>query len=251
MERLEEIRARAGRLAVFLDYDGTLTPIVARPELATLDDDARRVLGDLAGKTTVAVISGRDLRDVRSLVGIDGLFYAGSHGFEIEGPGEWRLDFKDAEAFLPDLDAAEADVRGRVAGIPGTLVERKKFSLAIHYRLVEPSKVQALEVAVGETAAGFPRLRRAAGKKVYELQPALDWDKGKAVLWLLSALDLHPPETLPLFIGDDLTDEDAFRALKGTGAGVIVRDVPRPTAADYALDGPREVVEFLKALAAW
>lgn len=249
-DRLDEIRTRARgkRPAVFLDYDGTLTPIVARPELALLSEQARNTLREVAAKTTIAVISGRDLIDVRRLVAIDGIFYAGSHGFEIEGPGGWRLNSQNADEFLPRLDAAEAELRSRLSAIPGALVERKKFSLATHYRLVAPPDVAAVERAVAETASLYPGLRRAEGKKVHELLPALDWNKGKAVLWLLEALDLKRPDVIPFFIGDDITDEDAFSALRGIGIGILVRDAPRPTAAEYALDSPDQAPDFLLAL---
>ena len=252
LERLEEIEARARdkRLAVFLDYDGTLTPIVDRPELAVLSEQTRDTVRRLAGCLRVAVISGRDLRDVRRLVGIDNIFYAGSHGFEIEGPQGWRLESPEGAELLPVLDEVEGELQQRLRAIPGALVERKKFSVAAHYRLVEPGSLQAVEDAVAQAAGRHPELRRSAGKKVHELQPAIDWNKGKALLWLLEVLELDAADVLPLYLGDDITDEDAFEVMRGAGVGIVIRDEPRPTAAAYGLDNPDEVRRFLESVGA-
>jgi len=251
LEKLEEIREEAaGReFAVFLDYDGTLTPIVERPELALLTAEMRAIVERLASQMKVAVISGRDLRDVQKMVAIDNIFYAGSHGFEIEGPGGWHLDSKQVMDFLPLLDRAEQDLRKRLASIEGALVERKRFSIAIHYRLAADEQVSRVTGAVAAVAEAFPKLRRTTGKKIYELQPQVDWHKGKAVKWLLDGLGLAAENVLPVFIGDDITDEDAFRALERDGVGIIVRDEERETAARFALETPAQVGEFLERLA--
>jgi trehalose 6-phosphate phosphatase len=250
LEHFEAIgrRARGRRLAVFLDYDGTLTPIVQRPELAVLAEDMRRTVGDLAAHCTVAVISGRDLADVRKLVGIDSIFYAGSHGFDIAGPKGRHLEHEQGTDFLPALDRAEEMLRNRLQGIPGALVERKKFSIAAHYREVPEEKAAAVEEAVDHVVAAERELRKSAGKRVFEVQPHIDWNKGKALLWLLGALELDSPDVLPFFIGDDLTDEDAFRVLERRGIAIVVTDISRPSAAHFSLRDPREVREFLQTL---
>ena len=247
-----EIRARlAGRRpAVFLDYDGTLTPIVARPDLAVLSDAMRAVVRALAERCTVAIVSGRDRADVARLVGLDGLVYAGSHGFDIAGPGGLAKEHERAAAFLPALERAEARLNRALAGVAGALVERKKFAIAVHYRLVAERDVEQVERAVATVAADTPDLRRTAGKKVFELRPRIDWDKGRAVLWLLGALELEGGEVLPFYLGDDDTDEDAFAALADRGIGVLVADLPQPSAATYHLANPDEVARFLGDLAA-
>ncbi|MCZ6489923.1 MAG: trehalose-phosphatase [Acidobacteria bacterium] len=250
LERIEELKQRAQgkRFAVFLDYDGTLTPIVARPELAVLSDQTRKTVIELAGRCTVAVISGRDLRDVQKLIGIDGIFYAGSHGFDIEGPEGKVQGAQQGNDFLPALDRAEQELRDRLSRIAGSLIERKKFSIAIHYRQVQENEAGAVEEAVDKVLALHPELRKTYGKKVYELQPKIDWHKGKALLWLLEALHLPESEVLPMYIGDDVTDEDAFRALLDRGVGIVVRDTPRQTVARYALEDTDDVRRFLHAL---
>ncbi len=248
LEALTAIQRLQGkrRPAVFLDYDGTLTPIVERPELAAMPEETRNIVNSLASRIPVAVISGRDLQDVRSLVGIEGLFYAGSHGFEIDGPGGWHLELEEVRECLPKLDEAERKLREELADITGSQVERKRFSVAVHYRRAAPEDAGSVERTARKVLAGTPGLKLTSGKKVFELQPAFDWHKGKALRWLLDALDLAPSKVMPVFLGDDITDENAFAAVEPDGVGIIVRDEPRETAARYALESPDEVREFLQ-----
>jgi alpha,alpha-trehalase len=247
LEHVEEITGHR-RLAVFLDYDGTLTPIVSQPDQALLSDSTRQVVRTLAVHAPVAILTARDLDDVRRRVNIDGIAYAGSHGFDIAGPRGLRKQV--AAEFLPILDVAEKELREKLAGTPGALLERKRFSIAAHYRQATESGVSKITQAVNEAAARHGELRKIAGKKVYELQPDIDWNKGRAVLWLLETLGLDRPDVLPLYLGDDRTDEDAFRVLQQRGVGVIVSEQPRATAARYALKDPAEVERFLHELSA-
>lgn len=251
-DRLARIDALASRkrLVVFLDYDGTLTPIVARPEDAVLSPEMREAVRRLASRCTVAVISGRDLRDVRALVGLDELFYAGSHGFEIAGPRGWRAQYEKGAEFLPLLDDLERELAARLAAIPGAQLERKKYSIAAHYRNVtRPGGEELVRRAVAGALEHRPNLRVSAGKMVLDIQPAIDWNKGKAVLWLLEAMQLDSCSTLPLYIGDDTTDEDAFRVVRERGVAILVREEPRRTLAGYALENTAEVRRFIEALA--
>jgi alpha,alpha-trehalase len=251
LRRLREIAAALeGRTpAVFLDYDGTLTPIVDRPEDALLPPEARRAVEHLAARCPVAVVSGRDLDDVRALVGVDGISYLGSHGFDILTPDGSR--HQKAREHLPALEAAEADIRPALEAIPGSRLERKRFAIALHYRQVSGDATAEVEAAVDRAAAGHPELRKTGGKKVFELRPAVDWDKGKAARWLLGVLGLDGGDVLALYIGDDETDEDAFRAIRDRGLGIVVRGESdqRPTAARYQLGHPGEVARFLDELA--
>ena len=194
LERQAEIRDRLRdkTAAVFLDYDGTLTPIVARPELAVLGEPMRQTLRELARHTPVAVVSGRDVQDVRRLVGLDDLVIAGCHGFDIAGPEGQLPGFQEGVRFLPEIDAAESELRLALHDVSGVLIERKKFSVAVHYRAVGDADLDTVREAVNETLRTHPRLRKLAGKKVFDLQPDIDWDKGKAVDWLLAALRPRP-----------------------------------------------------------
>lgn len=203
------------------------------------------MLRRLAERHPVAVLSGRGRADVAARVGLESLAYAGSHGFEIAGPAFQH----EVGAEVPEaIESAAARLREHLDGVPGVLIEPKRFAISVHHRLAVPSDLPRIEAAVDAVLAEHPDLRKALGKKLFELRPALDWDKGKALLWLLEALHLDPAATLPLYLGDDLTDEDAFHAIAGTGIGILVAEEPRPTAATYFLRDPEEVREFLELL---
>jgi alpha,alpha-trehalase len=246
LEHVQDIAGGNRQLAVFLDYDGTLTPIVSHPEKALLSDSMRQALQSLVMQAPVAILSGRDLDDVRQRVNIVAIVYAGSHGFDIAGPRGLRKQV--ATQFLPELDMVEEELGKQLAEIAGVRVERKRFSIAAHYRNVNESDVPNVERAVSEVAARHRELRKMNGKKVYELLLDIDWDKGKAVLWLLETLGLERAKVRPIYIGDDRTDEDAFRALGRRGIGILVSEQPRSTAARYALKNPAEVERFLRKL---
>jgi trehalose-6-phosphatase len=279
LERWPEIAGRlAGRRpALFLDYDGTLSPIVRRPELALLPAAAREVLRRLAARMPVAILSGRLREDVAALVGLPRLIYAGSHGFDIAGPPPASGGAAAAGGSPPPpaqplrhqvgsgVPARMARVaerlRRELAGIDGVLVEDKRFAVAVHYRLVDARDLPQVEAAVDRAAADPAepeapedtggRLRKTLGKKVWELRPDVDWDKGKALLWLLGRLGLdRRPDAVPIFLGDDVTDEDAFAAVANRGGiGILVAEEPRATAAAYRLRDPAEALEWLARLA--
>jgi trehalose 6-phosphate phosphatase len=248
LQHVQEIAGRSGRVAVFLDYDGTLTPIVSQPEDARLSDSMRQALRDLAARAPVAILSGRDLDDVRNRVEIDNIVYGGSHGFDIAGPRGLRRQV--ATEFLPNLDIAEKELREALDGFPGARVERKRFSIAAHYRNVKENEASKVEQAVNEIAARHRELRKITGKKVCELQPDIDWNKGKALLWMMEYMGSKAREILPVYIGDDATDEDAFRVLQQHGVGILVTEQPSRTLARYMLKDPAKVELFLRDLAA-
>jgi trehalose-phosphatase len=236
--------------AIFLDYDGTLTPIVSKPELAVLDEPMRATLAELAEVFPAAIISGRDRANVENLVGLGAMVYAGSHGFDIAGPGGLKREYEGAAKFVPALDEAEKRLNERLEGIDGVLVERKRYAIAVHYRLVAEDEAPAVEEAFDAVLDEVDGLRRTAGKMVFEMRPQLEWHKGKAVLWLLGELGLDRADVLPVYIGDDETDEDAFAALAGRGIGILVADRPQETHAEYRLESPDAVGEFLRRLIA-
>ena len=142
--------------------------------------------------------------------------------------------------------AAEMELREALDEIPGAQLERKHFSVAAHYRNVNENDACKVALAVETVAAKHRELRRMDGKKVYELLPDIDWNKGKAALWLLETLGLAGQNALPIYIGDDRTDEDAFRALEKRGVAILVSEHPQVTAANYWLNNPEEVERFLE-----
>lgn len=248
LQHVQEIVERGDRLAVFLDYDGTLTPIVSHPEEAWLPDSMQQTLRSLAARVPVAILSGRDVDDLRGRVLVDGIVYAGSHGFDIAGAGGLRREL--GAAYLPVLDKAETELREALNEIQGAQLERKHFSVAAHYRNVNATEAFKVALAVDAVGARHRELRRMNGKKVYELLPDVDWNKGKAMLWLLETLGLEGQNALPICIGDDRTDEDAFRVLEKRGVGILVSEHPQLTAASHCLNNPEEVERFLCELIA-
>lgn len=238
--------------AVFFDFDGTLSDIVDDPGAAQPVAGAADALARLAAHCPVAVLSGRDLTDVRTRVGLAGLWYAGSHGFELIDPRGQHHHNDAAAAAVPVLAAAADSLNETLGAIPGILVENKRFALAVHYRNAARDRVGEVLAAVRET--GRRRgLRVTTGREVIELRPDIDWDKGRTLGWMLDRMTAVDPVSLPLFLGDDITDEDAFDAVtERSGAGIMVRhndDGDRATAAHYALDSPSQVVEFSARLA--
>lgn len=233
--------------AVLLDFDGTLAEIVADPAAAKLVDGAAAVLAELAALCPVAVISGRDLTDLRNRVGVSGIWYAGSHGFDLMAPDGTRHVHDAVPGAEQELARAADELRRRLGDVAGALVEHKRFAVAVHHRNVAAGDVGGVVAAVHDVghAAG---LRVTSGRRVTELRPDVDWDKGAALRWILRHLDRW---VLPIYLGDDLTDEDAFDAVESDGIAIVVRHTEsgdRHTAAGFAVTGPREVREYLQRL---
>ena len=250
LEATGEIAARltGKRVAVLLDYDGTLTPIVDNPEAAVLAEEMRTAIHALTRHAQVGVISGRDLEDVGRLVGIKSIVYAGSHGFDMRFPGGRRVEHERGAAFLPALAAAEQELRRRLRDVPGARVERKKFAIAAHYRRAQERDIPAIEAAVDAVLGQQAGLRKTAGKKVFELRPAADWHKGSAVLWLLHTIELDG--ALPVYIGDDDTDEDVFGLRQPNRLMTVRIGLREDSAADYFLRDQSEMDDFLAILLA-
>ncbi len=248
----------AGKLpAVFLDYDGTLTPIRERPEDAVISGSVREAVRRLAARVPVIVVSGRDRQVVQELMGINNLIVAGDHGFDIWSPAGGPIQYDEGASFADLIREVEARVHTELADIPGVLIEPKKSSVAVHFRLVSEKQRPRIKKVVEAILSERPEeLKVTPGKMVFEIQPKLDWDKGKAVLYLLKALDLDRNNVVPVYLGDDITDEDAFRAVTGRGIAIFVgsaddpENADRTTAADYVLSTVEEVERFLNKLAA-
>ena len=261
LEEGEELDQRLSgkRSAVFLDYDGTLTPIVDRPEDAIISESMREAVSGLAERCPVCVVSGRDRPVVQDLMGLNHLIVAGSHGFDIWSPDEGKIQHEAGQGTEELLDGVKARLDEEAGPIEGAMVEPKSVSVAVHYRLVAEEERSKIKEIVDRLLAEHPdELKVTPGKMVYEIQPKIDWDKGKAVLYLLEALDLDRDDVVPMYLGDDVTDEHAFEALAGAsprGIGVFVgrADDPevagRTTSADYILHTIGEVERFLDTLA--
>ena len=238
--------------AVFFDFDGTLSDIVDDPDAAGPVAGATEALQKLAAQCPIAVLSGRDLADVTKRVGLPGIWYAGSHGFELTAPDGTHHQIDAAAAAVPMLEDATTRLRERLGLIPGVVVEHKRFGVAVHYRNAARDRVD--EVAAAVRAAGQrDGLRVTTGREVIELRPDIDWDKGKTLHWVMDHLQQDPSAPLvPIYLGDDITDEDAFDAVHDDGIPILVRhndDGDRATAALFALDSPAQAAEFTDTLA--
>lgn len=246
----------AGRpVVLFLDFDGTLCPIVAEPSRAALPPGVRRLLRRLAAApgVEIVVVSGRSLRDVTARLGVPGVTRAGNYGLEIAGPALRRVSFA-TRGHARALASVKTDLAAALRPLRGVIVEDKGLSISVHYRMAAAGERSAARRLVRETLAarlarGAVRIRR--GKMVTEVLPPVEWDKGKAVLWFLARRrEAHGGgRPLPLYIGDDAADADAFRALGNAGITVSVGAGRRP-GARYRLRGPGEVAEFLERLLA-
>ena len=187
----------------------------------------------------------------RSIVGVDGLWYSGSHGFDLLSPDGERTERDDGRAVFDGLrDAADA-LEQAAAAIPEAWVERKRFAIAVHFRQVDDAHVPDLEAAVDAVVESHVALRKTGGKRIFELRPDVTWDKGAALWSLFERAGLHTATAIPVYIGDDETDEDAFEAVDDDGVGILVADddEDRVTAASYRLRDPDEVRVFLADLA--
>jgi trehalose 6-phosphate phosphatase len=239
--------------AVFFDFDGTLSDIVENPDSAWLVEGAADALTSLTAQCPVAILSGRDLADVRQRIGLPGIWYAGSHGFELTGPDGAHHENAEAAASIPVLEEAAAELADQLGHISGVVVEHKRFGVAVHYRNAARDRVGEVSAAV-RSAGQRTALRVTTGREVIELRPNVDWDKGKTLRWVLDYIrhDEHPGPLLPIYLGDDITDEDAFDAVHDDGIPIVVRhtdDGDRATAAKYALDNPERVRDFTELLA--
>jgi trehalose 6-phosphate phosphatase len=252
-DTLREVKARvdrAGSILLFLDFDGTLAPIVQEPMLAVLPAATRHVLDELVAHATItiAIVSGRSLGDVKGRVGMPALIYAGNHGLEIEGRGLW---FEHAQAVV--LRGAIRKITERIAAhaasLEGIEIESKGLTSSIHYRRAPRAAQIHLDTLLRDIVApDDPDIEIREGKMVHEIRPRVEWDKGKAVIWIRRQLD--QPAALPIVLGDDLTDENAFDAFDD--AITICVDPHRPTAAKYRVESPDQVRDFLGWLSrAW
>ncbi len=249
----QEAWRRTGALVLLLDFDGTLAPIVSRPEDAALPTRTANALQRLhqIESLTMAVVSGRAMADARERVALPDIAYAGNHGMEIEGPGLHRIH-EDAARARPALVSVADRLRDQVGDIEGVLVEDKELTLSIHYRRVDRERVNEVREAVFAAVGDREDLRITEGKELLEVRPSVDWHKGRAVEFLLREMS-HPDGVPTIYIGDDRTDEDAFRVLRDissvVGEGVIVADpLPPSTAARSMLRDPDEVALLLEGI---
>ncbi|GMH06257.1 hypothetical protein Nepgr_008097 [Nepenthes gracilis] len=254
--------SRGKQIVMFLDYDGTLSPIVEDPDRAFMSDAMRSAVRKVASYFPTAIVSGRCRDKVYDFVRLADLYYAGSHGMDIQGPpkgskyfkGSQAIHFQAAGQFLPLISEVYKALLEKTKSILGAKVENNKFCVSVHFRCVDEKKWSELAHEVRSVLKDNPELRLTQGRKVLEIRPAIEWDKGKALVFLLQSLGLaNRSDVFPVYIGDDQTDEDAFKVLRerGQGFGILVSKIPRQTNASYYLREPSEVMDFLQRLVKW
>jgi len=238
---------------LFLDYDGTLTPIVSTPDKAFIAQEIKRILNELSKslRCKLAIISGRALKDIKNMIGLKRIIYSGNHGLEIEGP-KIKFESPVSVRYKAILEQIKKELSLKLANIKGAFVEDKGLSLSIHYRLVDKKQVPLVKTAVHETAIVYlirSKIKIKSGKKVLEIRPPVEWDKGKVVLWLLARQQflLGENKIFPIYIGDDTTDEDAFKVLKKKGLTIFVGEQGN-SEAQYYLKTTEEVTECLSRI---
>lgn len=249
-DHLKEITDRvknAPHVLLLLDYDGTIVPIAQKPSLARLSPEGKKLLENFFrnSRISVGIITGRSLKEIRRLVSIEGLFYAGNHGFEILFRGEIWVH-PEAERLRPILKSVARELKRELSSVEGVLMEDKGLSVAIHYRQVTEKSPRELRRLISQVIRPYRGiLRIATNKKVYEVRPDIDWDKGKAVRKISEMLAI--PSLLRVYIGDDRTDEDAFRVLEGEDISILV-GTRKHSGAGYFCRSSGQVLSFLKYL---
>ena len=245
----------AAHVLLLSDYDGTLTPIVNRPEEAILSSEVRDKLRTLAEKPafTVGVISGRPLSEIKAMVEIEKIYYAGNHGLEIDGPG-LKFVSPAARAAQAEIKELVRQLSAKLAGIQGVIVEDKGLGLSVHYRLVKKDEEHTAADIFCQIATPLLRegkIRVTSGKKVWEVRPPIDWHKGKAAETIRKEIKelLKLEQLLTIYLGDDTTDEDVFRIIhRPEGWSIIIGQENPSSNADYYLNSTSEVATFLSRL---
>ncbi|KAK7410690.1 hypothetical protein VNO78_01684 [Psophocarpus tetragonolobus] len=264
--------ATGKRIVVFLDYDGTLSPIVNDPDRAFMSDEMRAAVYEVATNFPTAIISGRSRDKVRNFVKLNNLYYAGSHGMDIMAPSKpvrssdgkhfdiacntkgTEVPFQPAKKFLPAIREILRILKNEVKDIQGAMIEDNGFCVSVHFRQVQEKDYDVLEEKVKCVLENNPQFCMTEGKKVMEIRPSIKWNKGNAVEYFLDTLGLSTSnDILPVYIGDDRPDEDAFKVIQSREQGypIIVSSIPRETNALYSLRDPSEVLIFLSRLAKW
>jgi trehalose 6-phosphate phosphatase len=245
-DAMDDVRSHiieARHIFLGLDFDGTLTPLKPNPQWPRLSppfDNALRTLA-VDPAVSVAILTGRERADLQERVGIPGLIYGGNHGLEISGPGFVFIE-PTAARYSSELKELAATLSAKLKAIPGALVENKGLTLSVHYRQVAESEQEKVGQIVRASLANKEHpFHLTMGAMVYEIRPRAYWSNGNAARWIMEKL--AQPQALPIYMGDDLSDEEAFIILED---GITVRvGEPGETKAKYCLPGPVEVWKFL------
>ena len=242
-------RANGRPLLLLLDFDGTLAEFQADPTAVYLSRPRREILARLQTRAAIGVVSGRRLEDVRKRVSLDDIIVAGLHGLEIEQPEDQGFVHPDLSAAVDVITEAGDRLRESTEGLRGVFVEDKGASVALHFREADAEdQRQAIDAFAHVTKPAVERglVRVMRGSNVLELLPNIDWNKGSAVRWIAERISQRSAPAFLVYIGDDVTDQDALDFVEAAG-GVAIAASDRVT-APISLDGPAGVERFLSAL---
>jgi trehalose 6-phosphate phosphatase len=250
LDKIEAALA-SGPVFLFLDYDGTVTPIRKKPALGRISNRSKKLLVKLSKLPCckLAIISGRSLKSVRKMVGLSGIIYSGNHGLEMQGPAI-RFQTPVSKKHKTIIRQLYPRLAANLRSIKGVLIEDKGLSLSVHYRLVSVKDRPLVITVFGRITSPYTerkQIRIKPGKMVLEVFPPVKWNKGKAVQWLLRNTAAGKG-ALPVYIGDDVTDEDAFKLLKKRGLSIYVGK-PGKSCARYYVKNTDEVCDFLSLIA--
>jgi trehalose 6-phosphate phosphatase len=247
-KNIQQQISKSHRIYLFIDYDGTIVPIKKQPHLAVLSSKTKTIIAQLVidPNIFVGIITGRSLTDIRNLVRINHILYAANHGFQIHHNKRTWIH-PDAMQVLPLLNKVEAILIKALIPIKKVLVENKGLTLSVHYRNVRASDIPRLKIKMKQIIQPYQELLKlTSGKKVIEIRPNITWDKGYAILRILQIVRV-PKKSVIIFIGDDKTDEDAFKILPSDALKVSVGR-KASSYANYYVKGPTEVRYLLEQL---
>ncbi len=246
LKNLPEVKKifKGKKISLFLDFDGTLTPIVGRPTDSRLSFKMKEIVRSLLNQHPMAIVTGRGLQDIKEKISGEGLVYAANHGLEVSGD-DFTMVFDAGREKNKAVDEVNKELVEIVEKFRGSILEKKGMTSSVHYRLLDerhvPVFLKEIEVVLSpQRGAGL--LQVTNGKKVIEIRPKTDWNKGSALEWLIQRRPFL--STFPVYIGDDETDKDAFAVLKD-GCGLSIYVGQEGSDADFFISTQEEVFDFL------
>ncbi|KPL00144.1 MAG: hypothetical protein AMJ90_08770 [candidate division Zixibacteria bacterium SM23_73_2] len=255
LPRIKTKISKKSMIFIGLDYDGTLTPIVEHPDLALLPKDTRLILRELSNmkNAMISIVSGRSYKDIRKKVGIKKIIYVGNHGFEMKisnftRKGKFPDFIKDPKKYKEKIEEICRNLERGLKELKGVWVENKGITASVHYRLAKTSNVQKAKTKVFSEIKTYDGLKLAFGKKVWQIKPKKNWNKGEAIRCILerNLSENWRKKASLIYMGDDRTDEDVFSLLKQGGITILVSKNPKiESRARYSIENHKNVLRFL------
>ncbi|MBI4651014.1 trehalose-phosphatase [Candidatus Desantisbacteria bacterium] len=240
-------------LLIFCDFDGTLTPIAKTPEKAVISKNTKELLRKLSqiSDCKIVIISGREIKYLKNKIQLKNIIYSGNHGLEIDGYG-FKFKALVSKKYKNVLKIIKNSLINKFSDINGILLEDKDISLSIHYRLVNKNNIPLVKAIINDAVLLYKKnmdIKVKNGKKVFEIMPPIEWNKGKSVSQILKKQQnlFKNKNVYPIYFGDDTTDEDAFEILRNKGITIFVGKT-KLSKAKYYLKDTKEVVKVLKCI---